>query len=174
MRYSIIEDCHLSGQHATCITGLQIGPETDVATAANFDYSFIRRNHIGTWNGVASEFQFGIKMGTVAGTVGDGNHICVGTKIENNDIWALTTGIYLNCNQDTAYHTVIRGNCIDSAARANGCATSGITMDNGGSVMIVDNRINAEDALVDCSAPRTLANLVTNAGTEAGELPDYT
>ena len=173
MRYSIIEDCNISGQSATCITGIQIGPETDVATAANFDYSIVRRNHIGTWAGVASEFAYGIKMGTAGGTTGDGNHVCVGTKIENNDIFALTTGILLNVAVDTAYHTVIRGNVIDSAATANGCATTGITVENSAKVMIVDNRINATDAILAGSAERTLANLVTNAGTAAGELPVY-
>ena len=174
MRYSIIEDCNISGQDATCITGLQIGPETDVVTAANFDYSIVRRNHIGTWAGVASEFAYGIKMGYAGGTTGDGHHICVGTRIEYNTIYALTTGIHLNCNQDTLYHTAIRGNVIDSAATANGCATAGISIDNGGSVMIVGNYINATDALLNASATRTLGNWVTNAGAGATELPATT
>lgn len=171
MRYSVIEDCHFMGRDPTCITGLQIGPETDVATTVHMDYCIIRRNHIGTWMGSASEFANGIKLGTIGGTTGDGNHICNGTKIEYNDIYALTYGIALNVAVDTADHTIIRGNVIDSVATANGCAQVGIYVENSAKVMIVNNRVNADDGIEAGSSMRILGNIVANAGAPAGENP---
>jgi len=173
MRYSIIEDCHFSGQAAACITGLQIGPETDVATDAHMDYSIIRRNHIGTWNGAASEFQYGIKLGTLAGTTGDGHHFCIGTKIEYNDIFAELSGITLNVAVDTAVHTIIRGNVIDSAQAATGVTGEGIEVENSARVMVIDNRICADtaSAIAQASTGRVLNNWISENGTAQIDAP---
>ena len=173
MRYTTIEDCHFVGRTATCLEAIQVGPAGEVTTAAHMDFCVIRRNRFDTWYGAASQFATGIKLGKVGYAAGSPNHYCTGTTIENNDIWALTDGIVLNVNVDTADFTVIRGNVVDSVEAANGCATAGITVENSAKVMVVDNRVNATDALKTTSAMRTLANLVSNTGTPAGENPVY-
>ena len=174
MRYTTIEDCHFVGRTATCLEAIQVGPAGEVTTDAHMDYCVIRRNRFDTWYGTASQFATGIKLGKVGYALGDEHHYCTGTTIENNDIWALTNGIVLNITVDHGDFSVIRGNVIDSAEAANGCATAGVLIENSAKVMVVDNRINATDAVSAGSSMRVLANLVSNAGTPAGENPDYT
>ncbi|MBA7705578.1 hypothetical protein ES703_114410 [subsurface metagenome] len=173
MRYTTIEDCHFVGAHATCLEAIQVGPTDATTTEAHMDYCVIRRNRFDTWYGAASQFATAIKLGKKGELATDQAHYFTGTTIENNDIFALTDGIVLNIVVDRGDFSVIRGNVIDSAEAANGCAASGITIENEAKVMVVDNRINATDAIVTSSAMRTLANLVSNAGTPAGENPIY-
>lgn len=163
-RYSIIEDCHFCGRDPACIEGLQIGNTDAVATAANFDFCIVRRNRFDSWYGVASEFTHAIKVGRVGYDAGCAVKQMVGTAIEDNDVYALTYGIYIGTY--CADFSVIRRNLVDSMAAENGCATAGIEC-YGGYPAIADNNVNATDAIIAPAAitNRVFNNCVTNAGT---------
>ena len=163
-RYSIIEDCHFVGRDPTCIEGLQIGNTDAVATAANFDFCIIRRNRFDTWFGNASSFTHGIKVGRVAYDAGSSVKQMVGTSIEDNEVYALTYGIYIGVY--CADYSVIRRNLVDSMESINGCTAVGIQV-YGGYPVIADNRVNADNAITAPAAitNRVFWNCVTNTGT---------
>jgi hypothetical protein len=172
MRYSSIEGCNFVGANASCVTGLQIGHEDDDDTSTGHcDYSLIANNIFNTFYGYNSEFTHPIKIGS-AGATGAGQNVMVGTRITGNIIYGTTIGMYIGVVAGAQYGSVIDHNFISSGSREHGCATSGITnIAAGATILVVENWINAEDALVNFNTAATLNNTVSDAGIAAKELP---
>jgi len=174
-RYSVIEDCHFVGRDPTCVEGLQIGNRDAVATVANFDYCIVRNCRFDTWYGTASQFTFGIKLGRVGYDAGCSVKYMVGTSIEDCFIYAKEYGIYIGVY--TADFSVIQRNAIDSLEHEKGCATRGVEF-YGGWPMVLNNRINAIDAILVTATglvpQRVLGNWVANNGVMATENPALT
>lgn len=172
MRYSSIVNCNFVGRDSTCVTGLQVGHEDDDTTATGHcDYSLIANNVFNTFYGYNSEFTHPIKIGS-AGATGAGQNVMVGTRITGNIIYGTTIGLYIGVVAGAQYGSIIDHNYISSGSREHGCATSGISnIAAGATTLVVENWINAEDALVNWNTACTLNNTVSNAGTAAKELP---
>jgi hypothetical protein len=141
MRWTTLNNNAIIGSNAACIEAIQIGNRDAVATAANCDYNRIANNYIGTVFGTASSFTFGIKVGRVDYDAGASVKQCHSTIIENNHIFASTTGIYLGVYGGKANGTVIKNNVITSweGGADEGCSTYCIGAYTASNAMVVDN-----------------------------------
>ena len=169
MRWTTFSNNALIGGAAACITGLQIGNETGVATAAACDYNRISGNYFGTVFGTSYQFTYGIKIGRVAYDAGASVKSCHSTIIENNHIFASTNGIYLGVYGDKANGTVIDGNVITSweAGADEGTSSFAIQAYTATYAMCVNNRCSVADAASAFSGFQA-GHLIANWSTQNG------
>ncbi|MBW2664420.1 MAG: hypothetical protein JRD93_21190 [Deltaproteobacteria bacterium] len=173
--YSVIDNCTFIGRDATCITGLQLGPTADNATAGKFDYSAITNCVFSSFYGASSQFAYGIKLGNTAAASTPGARQMWHSVIANNRIAAKTTGIHIGANTGNVDGTVIENNYIHSFESDNGCATAGIAfLAEQHSLIVTRNRIVAADGLVNVGANSAQDNYVAVSGTVATENPATT
>ena len=169
MRWTTFRNNALIGGAAACITGLQIGNEDAVATAAVCDFNRISDNYIGTVFGTSYQFQYGIKVGRVDYDAGCSVKKCHSTVIENNHIFAAVTGIYLGVYGGSANGTVIRNNCITSweGAADEDCSDCAIEAYTATNAMVVNNfcaTAAAATAIKGFSAGHVLDNMTSQNG----------
>jgi len=166
MRWTTFSNNALIGGSAACITGLQIGNETGVATAANCDFNRISNNYIGTVFGATYEFENGIKIGRVAYDAGASVKHCHSTIIDNNNIFASTYGIYLGVYGGSSNGTIIQGNKITSWENTApaGVTTAAIAAYASNFAMVVGNycaQTNASAAITGFEAGNVIGNKTT-------------
>ena len=174
MRWTTFRNNALIGGAAACITGLQIGNEDAVATAAYCDFNHICDNYIGTVFGTSYEFQYGIKIGRVDYDAGCSVKHCHSTVIENNHIFAAVTGIYLGVYGGSANGTIIKNNCITSweGGADEGCSDCAIEAYAATNAMVVNNfcaTAAAAAAIKGFSAGHVLDNMTSQNGEEKRE-----
>jgi len=174
MGYSVIDNCLFIGRDGTCVTGLQLGPEADNATAAKCDYSAITNNVFSTFFGQAQSFQYGIRLGSTTSTNAAVKQMWH-SLIANNRIMATTTGIHLGCGDGKMDGTVIDGNYIHSMESDTGCSSKGITSFNSqSSCFVTNNHIVAIDGIYGFRVDCLQGNYVGTGNTVATENPDMT
>jgi hypothetical protein len=176
MRWTTFNNNALIGGAAACVTGMQIGNEDAVATAANCDFNRIINNYIGTVFGAASEFVNGIKVGRVGYDAGASVKQCHSTIIENNSIFASTYGIYLGVYGGKANGTVIKGNSITSWEETGpaGIGTACIAAYAANFAMVVGNfcaQTNASAAITGFQAGNVVGNWTTQNDVGKNEAP---
>lgn len=169
MRWTTFDNNALIGGAAACITGLQIGNEDGVATAAACDFNRISGNYFGTVFGTSYQFQYGMKIGRVAYDAGASVKSCHSTIIENNNIFAAVNGIYLGVYGGKANGTVIDGNNITSweAGADEGCSSFAIQAYTATYAMCVNNRCSVADAASAFSGFQA-GHLIANWSTQNG------
>lgn len=170
--YSVIDNCLFIGRDATCITGLQLGPEADNSTVAKFDYSRITNNVFSSFFGASSQFVYGIKHSNASSVSTPSAKQMWHSLIANNRIMAKTTGIHLGCGAGKIDGTVIENNYIHSMESDNGCATAGIaSLVEQHSILVTRNRIVAADGLLNIGANSMQDNYIGVSGTVSTESP---
>lgn len=173
--YSVLDNNIFIGRDTTCITGLQLGPETDNDTVAKFDYSYITHNKFSTFYGANHQFEYAIKHSHQSTVNNPTKKQMWESVIAYNTIMAKTTGIHLGCGAGKIDGTLIEHNTIHSMESDNGCATAGIAAGvNQQSVIVRRNNIVAADGIVNFGANTTQDNYVAVSGTVSTELPALT
>jgi hypothetical protein len=170
MRWTTFNNNALIGGAAACITGLQVGNEDAVATAANCDFNRISNNYFGTVFGTSAQFQYGIKVGRAGYDAGASVKQCMSTVIENNTIAAAINGIYLGVYGGKADGTIIRNNYITSWEGGSDEGTSGpsIMAYTASQAMVCDNycaTAATAAAINGFQAGHVLGNLTSQNGT---------
>ena len=169
MRWTTFDNNALIGGAAACITGLQIGNEDGVATAAACDFNRISNNYFGTVFGTSYQFQYGIKIGMVGYDAGASVKSCHSTIIENNNIFAAVNGIYLGVYGGKANGTIIDSNNITSweAGDDEGCSSFAVQAYTATYAMCVNNRCAVADAASAFSGFQA-GHLIGNWSTQDG------